>query len=286
MYISFDNGGNWQTFQNNLPLVPITDLTIKDRHLVAATQGRAFWIIDDLSPLYEIEKVKNQDSYLFTPKPTFLLNAGYGGKSKTQGENHPNGAILSYYLSELDSTKEYKLEFNNDQGELIRSFSSKAKDSKNKWEPKKGANRFIWDMKTNGVDQIKGMILWFVVTDGPFVLPGEYTVKLHAGDDVHTVPLEILKDPRVSSSREDLQAQYDFIVEGVDKMNEINATIKEIRKVNSQLEKLKSPVVDEELKSKIVKLLEAGSNIEKALYQTKNRSPQDPLNYPIRLNNK
>jgi len=133
LYISSDNGDNWQAFQNNLPIVPITDITIKERHLIAATQGRAFWILDDLSPLYEIDQVDKKEPYLFTPKPTYLLAAGGGRKSKTQGENHPAGAILNYYLPKIDTAKEYKLEFKNKLGETIRSFSNKADNKKNNW---------------------------------------------------------------------------------------------------------------------------------------------------------
>lgn len=286
MYISFDNGSNWQTFQNNLPMVPITDLAVKDRHLIAATQGRSFWMIDDLSPLYEIEEALDKAAYLFNPKPSYLLAAGYGGKSKTQGENHPSGAIINYFLKEVDTAKVYKLEFKNDKGDILRTFSNKAEKASNKWEPKAGANRFIWDMRVDGVDQIKGMILWYVITNGPYVLPGNYSVSLHAGDEVQGVPLTILQDPRNSASSSDLQAQYDFVLSGRDKMNEINATIKEIRKVRSLLETLKPGVEDENLTKEIERLLKSGSNYEKALYQTKNKSAQDPLNYPIKLNNK
>ena len=286
MYISFDNGINWQVFQNNLPEVPVTDLAVKDRHLIAATQGRSFWIIDDLSPLYEIENAKGRDSYLFTPKPSFLLASRYGGKSKTQGENHPDGAIINYFLSVLDSTNEYRLEIKDSEGKLVRAFSNKAEKPANKWEPKTGANRFIWNMKTEGVDQIKGMILWSAITSGPYVIPGDYTLSMLAGDDEQTVPLRIVRDPRSSATADDLQAQYDFVSSGVKKMNEINNTIREIRKVNAELEKLSSKFEDESLKADLNDMIKSGSDIEKALYQTKNKSRQDPLNYPIRLNNK
>jgi photosystem II stability/assembly factor-like uncharacterized protein len=286
LYLSVNNGQSWQPFQNNLPLTPITDLHVKDRHLIAATQGRSFWILDDISPLYEIEKVSGKPAYLFTPKPTRLIDAGYGGKSKTQGENHPNGAIINYYLQKADTTLEYKLEIKDSTGKIVRTFSNKAKDKKNKWEPKAGANRFIWNLKTAGVDEIEGMILWFAISEGPFVLPGEYKVTLQTGDFAQEVPLTILQDPRNTASSADLQAQYDFIIGGRDKMNAINKTILEIRKVNTQLTDLKTKVKDDALKAEIDSLANLSGDIEKALYQTKNRSPQDPLNYPIRLNNK
>ncbi len=286
LYISFNNGDYWQSFQNNLPLVPITDLAVKNRHLIAATQGRSFWIIDDLTPLYEIEKTNNKSAYLFNTKPTYLIAAGYGGKSKTQGENHPNGAIINYFLKKVDTAQIYKLEIKNNDGEVIRSFSSKAKDSKNIWKPKAGANRFIWDLRVDGVETIKGMILWYVITDGPYVLPGDYTVVLNDGKEMQEVPLKVLKDPRSTANEDDLKAQYDFVINGRDKMNEINKTIREIRKVNSSLTGFQSQIEDENLKKEITELIGKADGIEKALYQTKNRSAQDPLNYPIRLNNK
>lgn len=286
LYMSLNNGENWQAFQNNLPIVPITDLTVKEHSLIAATQGRSFWILDDISPLSEMNKATEQTNYLFTPKPTYLLGAGYGGKSKTQGENHPNGAIINYYIEKVDTTLEYKLEIKNSAEEIVRTFSNKAKEKSNKWEPKSGANRFIWDLRTEGVDKIEGMILWFAISNGSYVLPGEYKVSLQIEETKQEVPLSVLKDPRSTSSPDDLQAQYDFVQKGIEKMNGINKTILEIRKVNGQLTELKTKTEDENLKSEIDSLINIGGNIEKALYQTKNKSPQDPLNYPIRLNNK
>ena len=286
LYISLNDGESWQPFQNNLPLVPITDLAVKEHSLIAATQGRSFWILDDISPLHEIDKAIDKPLYLFTPKPTYILEAGYGGKSKTQGENHPNGAIINYCLQKVDTTLEYKLIIKNSVGDTLRTYSNKATDKKNKWEPKKGANRFIWNLRTEGVDEIEGMILWFAMSDGPNVLPEDYTICLQNGDNIQEVPLTLLQDPRSTATRADLQAQYDFVLGGRDKMNEINKTIREIRNVNTQLTDMKTKTNDEQLKAEIDSLKTTAGNIEKALYQTQNRSPQDPLNFPIRLNNK
>jgi photosystem II stability/assembly factor-like uncharacterized protein len=287
MYFSMDGGKNWQPFQQNLPQVPITDLAVKDGHLVAATQGRGFWIIDDLNPLYELNEDFKAENHLFTPKLTYLMNAGYGGKSKTRGENHPAGAIINYYIADVDTANvEYQLRFKNGEGDVLRSYSSRADMKKNKWLSKKGANRFVWNLRTDGVDQIKGMILWYVLNDGPRVLPGNYTVEMQIGTEIFSAPFEIVLDLRIKTSDEDLAAQYDFIIGIRDKMNEINTAIREIRKVNEQLGNLKTKVDDGELLTEIDRLTDAASAIEKALYQTKNRSAQDPLNFPIRLNNK
>lgn len=287
MYISFDGGKNWQPFQQNLPVVPITDLAVKERHLVAATQGRAFWIIDDLSPLYEMKPGFEAENQLFTPKPTYLMEAHYGGKSKTAGENHPEGAIINYFIATVDTAStEYKLRFVSESGEVVRTFSSRARDKKKLWIPQAGANRFVWNLRTDGVADIKGMILWFVLQDGPKVLPGKYTVELQIGDKTMSAPLTIILDPRLKTSPADLQAQYDFIISVREKMNEINQTIREIRKVQAQLNDLSTKTENVALLAEIDSLAAVASAIEKALYQTQNRSPQDPLNYPIRLNNK
>ncbi len=288
LYISFNNGQEWQAFQNNLPLVPITDLAIKNRHLIAATQGRSFWIADDLSPLYEIDKDFKETFHLFTPKPTYNLGAGYGGKSKTKGENHLPGAILNYYLDSVDLANEsYLLQVKDNSGKVIRQLSSFADNKADKWTPKKGANSISWDLRVDGVEQVKGMILWFSLTNGPYVVPGNYTVEMiKIGADTASVPLVVLKDPTQTETPEELQEQFDFVISIRDKMNELNKTIKEIRQVRNQLITVKSNVDDEPMQLSIDSLVTAMTGIEEALYQTKNRSPQDPLNFPIRLNNK
>jgi photosystem II stability/assembly factor-like uncharacterized protein len=286
LYISFNDGASWQSFQNKLPIVPITDMAVKEHALIVATQGRSFWALDDLKPLYELEKSFGKNSFLFEPKPTYLLDAGNGKKSKTQGENHPNGAIINYFIKEVDTNQVYTLEIKDLNGLVIRSFNNKAKDKKDKWEPKSGINQFIWNLRTEGVKEMKDMILWGSIEQGPFVLPGNYRVYSNFNGENQDVSLNILKDPRIAASQEDLKAQFDFVTLGVNKMNEINKNILEIRKVNKQLEELRTKIENEVLKNEIDSLVSISTDIEKALYQTQNRSSQDPLNFPIRLNNK
>lgn len=287
MYVSFNNGKNWQSFQNNLPIVPITDLVVKDRHLVAATQGRSFWIIDDISPLFELTPDFNADAHLFTPKRTWLMEGYSGGKSKTAGENHPGGAIIHYYLHHVDTAAQaYVLRFKNDRGEILREFSTRASEKKNRWNPQEGSQRFIWDLRTDGVNEVENMILWWVVRGGPQVLPGKYTVEMQVGEQLYNAPLEVALDPRLNISMPELQKRYSFIVRIRDKMNEMNAAITEMREVRNQISDIKARVDNPELRSGLDSLFSKSLNIEKALYQTQNRSAQDPLNYPIRLNNK
>jgi len=287
LYISFNNGKNWQPFQNNLPIVPITDLRVKDRHLIAGTQGRSIWIIDDLSPLYELDYNWSETAHVFTPKPSYLMLAAYGGKSRLNGENHPAGAIINYYLEEVDTVNStYQLRFLNDSNEELIAFSSISEKKEYLWIPKAGANRFIWDLRTSGVDKINDMILWWAFQKGPRVVPGTYFVQLIVDNDTMQAPLEVKIDPRVSAGQDDLQAQYEFLKDIRDNMNEINKTIQEIRDVRSKLNSLSSIVEDTVILKSIDENIKKGKLIEEILYQTKNKSPQDPLNFPIRLNNK
>ncbi len=287
LYISFNNGKNWQVFQNNLPIVPITDLRVKDRHLIAGTQGRSIWILDDLSPLYELDYGWSNEMYLFQPKLTWLMTGRYGGKSKTMGENHPNGAIINYYLKDVDTLNStYSLRFLDNRGNQLVSYSSKSDRKDYRWIPEKGANRFIWNLRTEGVKKVKGMILWWAFQSGPRVVPGMYQVQLIVNSDTLSVPLEIRLDPRVSASQEDIQAQYDFLKGIKINMDKINVAILEIRDINKKLKDIKKLTSDTLFITRIDSLVKQGTTIEEQLYQTKNRSPQDPLNYPIRLNNK
>jgi photosystem II stability/assembly factor-like uncharacterized protein len=286
LYLSVDGGEQWQAFQNNLPETPITDLAVKDRHLIAATQGRGFWILDDLSPLYELDQSFYRERHLFTPKPTYLMQAGYGGKSKSAGENHPNGLILNYYLQDLDSNLNYQLRFIDAKGKVVRHFHSKTEQKSAKWEPKKGANRFIWNLREPGFEPIQGMILWYVLRQGPYILPGNYTAELIAGNDTLRSQFPVILDPRLSADDMELQAQHNFMDRIRQGMDSMNTCIREIRSLRTDLERAQKRLSDSTLSKRVERLLKESQAIEEALYQTQNRSPQDPLNYPIRLNNK
>ncbi len=287
LYLSVDAGKNWQDFQMNLPITPITDLAVKDRHLIAATQGRGFWILDDLSPLYEMDKGFSSEAHLYQPKPSYLMQSYYGGKSKTAGENHPNGVIINYYLESVDTAKEkYSLNFYDSARDLVRSFSSDSESKSNRWIPQAGGQRFIWNMREAGFEPVEGMILWYVLREGAYALPGQYRVEMLIGDKSLEQSFEIVLDPRVSADELGLEQQHEYLEEiklGMAKMNEV---IVEIRAVRKDLNLLAGRCTDSTLLATIRDYLQQGKEIEEVLHQTKSRSPQDPLNYPIRLNNK
>jgi len=291
MYISFDDGRSWQRFQLNLPIVPVTDLTIKNDNLIAATQGRSFWMIDDLSPLHQLsDKIAASDSYLYKPLDSYRMGGGQGGPSKREGQNHPGGISLHFFIKTMPAdTVAIKLAFYEEDGDLIREFSTKAKEDRDKLTVKAGANSFNWDLSYPAGTRFDGMILWWAGVNGPRAIPGNYKAKLSIGERVLEQNFRILPDPRAAASQEDYLAQFNFMKEVQAKVSEAHQAIIDIRDLRSQLQgfvdrldaKSQTEVVD--TAKAIMKRM---ASVEETLYQTKNRSGQDPLNYPIRLTNK
>jgi photosystem II stability/assembly factor-like uncharacterized protein len=158
MYISFNDGKNWKPFQLNLPIVPITDLAIKNNNLIVATQGRSLWIIDDLSVLHQASKTSNKDAILMKPKPTYRMQGGSREGSLTNGTNHPSGVMTYFYLKNYDEKKDtISVTYMNKQNDTLKSFSNHSK--KNKLEVKQGANLTTWDTRSKGAEVLDGMIL-------------------------------------------------------------------------------------------------------------------------------
>ncbi len=160
MYISFDDGANWKPFQNNLPIVPVTDLTLKDNSLIVATQGRSLWMIDDLSVLHQLEVNDNATQLqLFTPKPSYRMGARGGRSSKTAGTNLPGGVQLHYYLKNYDPEKDnLSLTLMEADGTVIKTFSNH--DKKNPLKATAKGNTFSWNLRYPGAKKLPGMILW------------------------------------------------------------------------------------------------------------------------------
>ncbi len=292
MYVSFDDGQNWQPFQLNLPVVPITDLTVKNHNLIAATQGRSFWMIDDLTPLHQLsDEVANSDQYLYQPMDSYRMRGGQQEKNLTAGKNHPGGVMVHFYLREkpADSVA-VKLSFHEADGVLIREFSSTAEEKAEKLEVEAGGNRFVWNMRYPDAKKFEGMIMWAAGLRGPMAVPGDYQVKLTVGDQEMMQNFKILADPRSESSLEDLQAQFNFITEVNEKVTDAHEAIIEIRDIKKQLKHYTERLAEEDNLEEVIDKAKAiekqMSEVEKALYQTRNRSRQDPLNFPIKLTNK
>ncbi|HEX3553715.1 MAG TPA: glycosyl hydrolase [Thermoanaerobaculia bacterium] len=354
-YVSFDDGARWQPLQLNLPVVPVTDLTVKDGDLVAATQGRGFWVLDDLLPLRELAGhatgLGDAKAYLFPIAPAGRLALAFGGRpGPGQGTNPPAGAVIDYYLKEAPSearAKQVKLEILTADGKVIRTFQGKpaeeGKDGKDKGKEKKdqpakaqektppptakaaeteaanqdkgreaekeekdeagpgeeeqpkvpteaGHNRFVWDLRWPAAAKFPGMVLWSGDPVQPMALPGRYQVRLTAAGETLTQPFEIRKDPRSSSTEADLEAQSRFLQEVRDKLTETHDAIRRIRDVRAQLKEVEKRLARDEAQKPVVAaakdLDKKMTEVEEALYQTKNRSSEDPLNFPIKLDDK
>ncbi|VAV84838.1 Glycosyl hydrolase, BNR repeat precursor, partial [hydrothermal vent metagenome] len=289
MYISFNDGKNWKPFQLNLPIVPITDLIIKDNSLIVATQGRSLWMIDDLTVLHQLYNADQNTNILFHPKDTYRMRGRSQKDSKTSGTNLPSGVITYFNLKDYDEKDEVSLTYFDTKGDTIKTFSTKNK-KKDKLKVEKGANQFVWNMTYDGAERLKGMILWWASLSGPRAIPGQYKVSLNVNGESISQPFTILADPRTESTLEDMKNQFAFIKDVNETMDNAHKSIKKIRKINDKLSAFEVQYKDDDnvkdLVEKAKKLKEQFSEIEKALYQTKNRSGQDPLNFPIRLTNK
>ncbi len=292
MYISFDDGVSWAPFQMNLPIVPITDLAIKNDNLIAATQGRSFWIIDDLTPLHQLsDEVADSDVYLFQPMESYRMGGGQQKNLKTAGTNHPGGVMVHFYVNKKPSNEDtIALSFHHENNEMIREFSTIAKEKQDQLEVEEKGNVFVWDMRYPDAKDFKGMILWSGSLRGPIVPPGKYKVKMSMNGKTMEQDFEILKDPRSESTQADFVAQFEFCKSVYDKVSEAHQAIIDIRKMRDQLNTFTAMIKDQEDMEDIndmAKMIKRKvTAIEKELYQTQNQSRQDPLNFPIKLTNK
>lgn len=288
MYVSFDDGASWKPFQMNLPIVPITDLAVKNNNLIAATQGRSFWMIDDLTPLHQLSTASNKSHYLFKPMDSYRMGGGNGRTSKTAGTNHPGGVLVNYFVRDTSKTDTISISFHESDGNLIKKYSTHPNkdDNEGKLDVKAGYNTMNWNMRYNGAKTFDGMILWWATTGGPMAIPGEYSVKMNVNGSESSQNFGILADPRAEASQADYQAQFDFLIKVRDKMTETHEGIINIRKAKSQISDVMKKAENDEISELGKSIIKEMSEIEKALYQTQNESGQDPLNFPIRLNNK
>jgi photosystem II stability/assembly factor-like uncharacterized protein len=321
IYISFDDGANWQSMQFNLPVTPVADLAIqkREKELVAATQGRAFWIFDDLPALHQMMDAggfkATSDTHLFKPKEAYRMPGGGGFNlppTATIGKN-PAGGVVVYYSLKAKPTTDLVLEFVDGGGKSINKFTTRLPrggggQAAAAGEPQQpaggdegfggggapargttdvGLNRFVWDMRYPDATRFPGMILWAGQTSGPRVVPGTYQVKLTVDGQTLTQTFEVRPDPRLTTTAADYAKQLDLSLKIRDKLSETHNAIIQIRDVKKQIDDLVKRVgspgaIADSGKSLSRKL----TDVEEALYQTKNQSSQDPLNFPIRLNNK
>ncbi len=294
VYVSFNDGEQWQSLQLNLPVVPVRDMVIKENDLVLATHGRSFWILDDLTPLHQLsDRVAAAEVHLFKPRDAYRMGGGFrfGGSIPGVAANPPNGVVLYYYLK-AEPEGEVKLAFLEEDGSLIREYSSVPEGRAEEGEVAKqaGMNRFVWDLRYPDASRFPGLIMWAGTTSGPQAAPGTYQVRLSAGDQSFTESFRVLKDPRIAATDADLSEQFDFLIRIRDRVSEANDAVSRIRDIRAQIDGVLKRVEGESFEAEITeeakRIKEALAEVENEIYQTKNQSRQDPLNFPIKLNNK
>ena len=311
MYISFDGGEAWQSFQLNLPVVPITDLAFqkREKELVVATQGRAFWIFDDLPLLYQFDAGLPHEEKLFQPKDAYrTLRGGFRlPPNGAQGQNPTAGVVVYYSLREKPK-EEVTLEFLDNSGKVIRKFSSKPPEKKaqaagespgeeeedfprrrpgaDRVPVEAGLNRFVWDLRYPDATTFPGLIMWAGSVRGPVIVPGTYNVRLTANGKSETQSFEVKKDPRLSTTPDEYARQLEVALQIHHKLTQTNDAVIKIRDVRRQLDEYAARVKDQKVEDAARTLGRKLTAVEEALYQTKNRAFEDPLNFPIKLNNK
>lgn len=313
VWVTFDDGSHWQSLRRNMPPVPVHDLVVKDNDLVLGTHGRSFWIMDDISPLRQLTTgIATRTAHLFKPADAYRIDwgggfggggGGYGGATP-RGQNPPSGAVIYYQLKEPNAR--VTLEFLDAKGTLIKSFNSdssvggpnvaaamaagdfetlmRAGPRPPRLPNKAGLNQFNWNLRYPDATRFAGMIFWAGNVTGPMALPGTYTVRMTAGAETQSQTLAVKADPRWNVPMADLVAQFDFLIGVRDRVSEANEAVLTARDVKSQVtDRLKqAPQLADQGKALSGKVTE----VEGEIYQIKNQSSQDPLNYPIKLNNK
>lgn len=290
MYISFNGGKNWQPFQQNLPIVPITDMQIKENDLVVATQGRSFWILDDLSPLREVnDKVIRQDAYLFPPATAYRTQLGnYRGVAAP--DPAPNGALIYFYLNEEPEEEILSIELIDPFGESRVTYSTQP--DKNRKEQKlpvqPGLNRLDWNLRYEAPETQPGARFSLANLSGIKATVGTHTVVMKMGDQRWQKTLVVKADPRWTQSQDDFHAQHDLALQVLELLNSCHETIGEIRDLRTQIKDVQqrldkmgtSSTAFHELSKSVLSELD---RLEQELIQTKSESGQDPINYPPML---
>lgn len=287
MFISMDDGKNWNAFQLNLPRTPITDLLVKNKDLVISTQGRSFWILDDLSPLYQWKpEMVNERMVLFSPRESYRTQNGgfYGYAAPTPG---PRGTDIYYFMKDKpDTAAVVRLEILDGSGMVRKVFSTKPDKTKheNKLEVAKGLNHFVWDMTFEEPQITPGTFLAYGYTEGPRVAPGSYGVKLTLGDKSETRTFVIKKDPRWTATDEDLVAKYELAIQARNELDRVHQAIRRLRGIRSQSNDIVARAEKAGKGTELKKLAETMNKkvtaLEEQLIQTKNKAGQDPINYP------
>src|SRR5438034_151897 len=251
IYVSFDDGARWQSLQLNLPRSSVRDIAIHESDLIVATHGRAFWVLDDISPLRQLsDQVPGASAHLFTPEPAVRFAGGRDERPAT-GENPFPGVAVTYYLKDKPAPQgEVTLAFLDSAGAVIRTFSSKPDTSKKPvaaedsatYAPsdsivpaRAGTNRFVWNLRYPPAKKVKDVVLDEGIIEGPVAPPGRYSVKLTVAGQSYTQPFTVVNDPRVQTSLADLAAQHALARRIHDRIDTLVAAVERIEQAEAQL---------------------------------------------------
>ncbi|MEE4162477.1 MAG: hypothetical protein V2I25_08185, partial [Woeseiaceae bacterium] len=297
MYVSFDDGKHWQSLQLNLPPVPITDLQVRQGDLVAATQGRGFWVLDDLSPLRQADAGQaKKPVHLFAPGPVEMVAAG-GGKGEFEGENPPAGAVLNYHFREApegplaitieDAAGNVVRRYSSEEGDFERCITGNM-DQRIPFEieypsAEQGANRWIWDLRRDGLNCIDDLKI-FEGFGGARVMPGEYRATVTAGDESASADITLLPDPRIDATPADFEELDARISDATRLLNEQLTGVAAIRNSRAQIERLMQEYPGSEaLQTAGTRAIEQLTTWEQKVYQVDFETYEDEDNLPGKL---
>jgi photosystem II stability/assembly factor-like uncharacterized protein len=308
VYVSFNDGGDWRALQLNLPTTPVHDLAVKNDDLLVATHGRAFWILDDISPLRQYsDDIAKQDLHLYTPATAMRFqnpnDDDDAPKPVLVGENPPTGALIYYFLKDKPKG-ETTIEILDATGSVIRKYSSNKteeldepltpedKKPEKQIKPDAGLNRLVWDLRYTGSSRVPDYYLWEYKdgSRGPLALPGKYQVRLTVDGKSQSAAFEVTMDPRVQVSRADLQKQFDLLIQLRDQLSRVYDAVDQIQDVREQINGLKKRLPDN---GTVKNTLAAADTLDKNLLlvrddlaQMKIKSNEDSLAYPQKVDSK
>jgi photosystem II stability/assembly factor-like uncharacterized protein len=292
MYYSEDDGKSWKPFQLNLPLTPITDLAIHENDLVVATQGRSLWVLDDLSVVQAKAGFDaSRPLYVFDISPAYRMRVS-GGSSTAPGDagaNPPAGAVIKFHLPAVTDSTRVSVSILDHERKLIRTYRSDAKDAGEKIAFTQGMNQWAWNLQYPGGERLDNMVLWNGVPGNILAAPGTYYARIKVDRDSVEKSITVRPDPNYPLTDAQYREQFDFLISVRDKFNESQATVKDIRTMRAQIQDFMSRQ-DREAAKEVKTLADSVqrqlTRIEETIHQTRAKSSQDVLNYPIRLNDK
>jgi photosystem II stability/assembly factor-like uncharacterized protein len=289
IYASFDDGGVWQDFRLDLPVTPVHGVTVKGDDLVIATHGRSFYVMENIGVLRQIAKDTTSEAVV-------LFKPGDAMRSVSRG------VAIDYYLKQPADT--VTIEIADDQGKTIRTFTgtpppaapatpTPAPPQDDSFRPppppvpvKQGLNRFVWDVRYPDAKDFKGLIMWAGSVRGPVAPPGRYRVRLTAAGVTQTQEFTIVRNPKIAATDADLREQFALANQISQKVSEANGAVVRIRDMKDQIGDRAAKASDARIKAAGDALTGKLTDVEGDIYQYQNRSGQDPLNFPIRLNNR